>query len=117
MTKQDIARVCHEVNRAYCEALGDHSQVSWEEAPDWQKNSALLGVTLHLENPASKPSDSHESWMAQKEKDGWKYGPLKDPDLKEHPCMVPFEELPREQQAKDHIFHAVVNALRKFHEL
>lgn len=28
-----VARICHEVNRAYCEALGDTSQVSWEDAP------------------------------------------------------------------------------------
>ena len=40
------------------------------------------------------------------------YGPVKDLDAKQHPCMVPFEQLPVEQQAKDYIFRAVVHALR-----
>lgn len=106
-----IARVAHEVNRAYCQALGDHSQPAWEEAPQWQKDSALLGVRLHLGNPSAGPQASHESWMKQKEEDGWVYGPEKRPDLKQHPCMVPFDQLPREQQAKDYLFRAVVHAL------
>lgn len=44
--------------------------------------------------------------------EGWKYGPIKDADKKEHPCMVPFADLPAAQQAKDYIFRAVVHALR-----
>ena len=50
--------------------------------------------------------------MAQKIEDGWTYGPEKNPDLKQHPCLVPFHELPREQQAKDYIFRAVVRVLK-----
>jgi hypothetical protein len=50
MKNEQIARVCHEVNRAYCESLGDMSQPSWEDAPQWQKDSAMLGVKLHTEN-------------------------------------------------------------------
>lgn len=111
MSPEEVARVAHEVNRAYCEALGDHSQMPWEEAPEWQRASALQGVVLHESNPDAGPAASHESWMAQKKADGWAYGPEKDPDRKLHPCMVPFEDLPREQQAKDYLFRAVVHAL------
>lgn len=111
MTPEQIARVCHEVNRAYCSALGDHSQPAWEDAPQWQKDSALLGIKMHCEQDVG-PEGSHFAWMRQKQADGWVYGPLKDPEKKEHPCMVPFSELPLEQQAKDFIFRAVVHALR-----
>jgi len=111
MEQQEIARVCHEVNRAYCQALGDNSQPAWEDAPDWQKDSALLGVKLHIEHPESGPQASHESWMAQKLADGWAYGRTKDPEAKTHPCIVPFDLLPVDQQAKDYIFRAVVHAL------
>lgn len=38
------ARAAHEVNRAYCIALGDTSQPSWDEAPEWQRESAKKGV-------------------------------------------------------------------------
>lgn len=113
MEPKEIARVCHEVNRAYCEALGDHSQVPWEQAPDWQIESAFDGVHLHLHNPDAGPQASHESWMNCKLKDGWKYGPVKDAVKKEHPCIVPFDQLPVEQQAKDFIFRAVVHSLAK----
>lgn len=107
-----IAKVCHEVNRAYCQALGDNSQPTWEEAPQWQRNSAVAGVRFHLANPQAGPEASHESWLAQKEADGWVFGEQKDPEAKTHPCMMPFSELPPEQQAKDFIFRSIVHAMR-----
>ena len=111
MTPLQIARVCHEVNRAYCESLGDYSQPAWEAAPQWQKDSAMLGVKLHTENPGASAAASHESWMAQKLAEGWKWGAVKDPEAKTHPCLVPFDALPEPQQAKDYIFRGVVHAL------
>lgn len=106
-----IAAGVHEINRAYCLALGDSSQLAWDEAPEWQIDSAIKGVEFHLANPDANASDSHTSWFAQKVADGWKYGPVKDAEKKEHPCMVTFAELPREQQAKDHLFKAAVHIL------
>jgi hypothetical protein len=111
MNHEQIARVCHEVNRAYCQALGDMSQPAWEDAPQWQRDSAMMGVKLHSDNNVG-PEASHESWMAQKVAEGWVYGPTKDPEAKKHHCIVPFDMLPQAQQAKDFIFRAVVHALR-----
>lgn len=111
ISKEEIARVCHEVNRAYCQALGDNSQPAWEEAPDWQRDSALTGVNLHLGTPDAGPQASHESWMAEKVATGWVYGDVKNPEAKTHPCIVPFDQLPQAQQAKDFIFRGVVHAL------
>ncbi len=54
---------------------------------------------------------SHDSWMAQKVAEGWVYGPEKNPELKQHHCIVPFDALPVEQQAKDFIFRGIVHAL------
>lgn len=107
-----IAMLCHSINAAYCLSQGDESQPSWDSAPDWQKKSALLGVEMHLKNPDATPEQSHESWYAQKEKEGWKYGEVKDAEKKEHPCFLPYAELPAEQKAKDYLFKAVVNLAR-----
>lgn len=107
-----VAMVCHQVNKAYCEAMGDFSQPNWEEAPTWQRRSAILGVMLHANDPAAGPAASHASWMSQKVEEGWVYGEVKDPEAKTHPCIVPFDQLPREQQAKDYIFRAVVHAMK-----
>jgi len=112
MNTTKIAKVCHETNRAFCQTLGDNSQPAWEEAPEWQRISAVNGVNFHLANPGSKPSHSHEEWLKVKAATGWKYGPVKDADKKEHPCFVPYDELPEEQKAKDALFVGVVNALR-----
>lgn len=104
------ARVCHEVNRAYCEAIGDNSQPNWDYAPDWQRDSAYNGVLFHLTNPNSKPEDSHANWCKEKYADGWVYGPVKDPVKKEHPCLVEYNQLPIEQRIKDYLFIGVVKA-------
>lgn len=108
---EEIAKVCHEVNRGYCKALGDDSQLPWDEAPQWAKTSAINGVRFHLDNPNAGPSGSHENWLKEKEKEGWKYGEIKDPEKKEHPCFVPYDQLPKEQQAKDYIFTSIVKTL------
>lgn len=109
------ARAAHEANRAYCLALGDTSQPSWDTAPDWQKSSALNGVAGALGD--NTPEQSHEGWMAEKLAGGWKFGPVKDPDKKEHPCMVPYADLPSSQRAKDSIFLTVVRAVAHALEL
>lgn len=111
MNIEQIAQCVHEINRAYCQALGDNSQLPWAEAPEWQRSSAVNGVKFHMENPEAGPDASHNSWMKQKTEEGWKYGPVKDAEKKEHPCYVPYAELPTEQKAKDYIFRAVVHSM------
>ena len=112
MLIEKIAQVAHEVNKAYCEAIGDKSQTSWEDAPAWQKESAVLGVMFHVENPNAGPEASHNSWMKQKLDNGWRLGHVKDENEKTHPCIVPFEELPLGQKIKDHLFRQVVHSLK-----
>lgn len=110
-TIEQIARVCHEANRGWCEASGDLSQKSWDAAEPWQRESAIAGVRYALANPDAPDSAQHDAWSADKLRDGWVYGATKDAVAKTHPCLVPFEELPYQQQAKDRLFKAVVRAL------
>jgi hypothetical protein len=111
MNVESIARVCHEVNRAYCQAIGDDSQPTWDDAPAWMRDSIISGVQFHLDNPDAGPETSHEKWVEHKAARGWTHGPLKDHESKQHPCMVLFAELPIVDQAKDYIFRAIVYAL------
>lgn len=107
-----IAEVAHAINAAYCKALGDETQTDWADAPEWQQQSAINGVQMHLANPESTPEQSHESWLKQKLDEGWVYGETKDAEAKQHPCCVPYAELPIEQKAKDYIFRAAVHAAK-----
>ena len=104
------ARICHEANRVYCASLGDDSQIPWDDAPARIKDSAMAGVKLHFENPHVAPSASHEAWTDYKIAEGWIWGETKDPVLKTHPCLVPFDQLPSAQQFKDVLFQAIIHA-------
>lgn len=99
-----------------CEAHGDNSQLPWGLAEDWQRESAIAGVKFALDNPNAPASAQHDAWSADKRAAGWTYGPVKDATAKTHPCLVAFEDLPPEQQAKDWLFKATVRALAPFAE-
>jgi hypothetical protein len=101
------ARAAHEINRAYCDTLGE-AQPSWEAAPDWQKNSARNGARDVLEGRAVTPRAQHELWLAEKRAEGWIYGEVKDAEKRTHPCLCEYDDLPLAQRAKDHLFRAVV---------
>jgi hypothetical protein len=107
--KEAAARAAHEANRAYCLAIGDASQPSWEGAPEWQRASALNGVESVVNGMGLE--ELHDSWMAEKKSQGWVWGPAKDPENKQHPCMIPYADLPQMQRAKDRIFGSVVRAV------
>jgi hypothetical protein len=107
-----IARVCHEANRAYCATIGDISQLPWDEAALWQRESGIKGVEFAIANPDANASAQHDAWLKEKLDNGWKYGPVKDADKKEHPCCVPYDQLPEEQKRKDALFRNIVLALK-----
>ena len=106
---ETIARVCHEANRAWCEAHQDFSQKTWTEAEQWQRDSAIEGIRVALDG--ANPEQQHEAWSASKLRDGWVYGAEKNPETKTHPCLVPYEQLPEVQRVKDSLYGAVVRVL------
>lgn len=107
---EQCAKAAHEANRVYCASIGDASQVPWESAAEWQRESARLGVLKVLQENVS-PEQSHASWFTHKLEQGWRYGEKKDEALKLHPCMVDFRDLPAEQRAKDALFGVVVRGV------
>ena len=43
----------------------------------------------------------HEVWAQSRISQGWTYGPERSDALKQHPCLVPYEELPEIEKAYD----------------
>ena len=116
----EVAEMTHEANRLYCQLIGDAEQPSWGNAPDWQKESAINGIQAVIDNygylsrrHSDEYREQHDGWMYEKLMNGWKYGPVKDADKKEHPCLVPYDKLPDEQKRKDVLFKAIVETFLK----
>lgn len=107
MKIKNVARICHEANKALCEGIGDFSQKPWLQAEQWQRDAAIDGVKFFLANSDAPDSVQHDAWIKDKIDAGWVYGIKKDSEAKTHPCLVPFEELPLYQQAKDTLFKAI----------
>jgi hypothetical protein len=111
MTIEHIAKIAHQANKAYCESIGDMSQKDWEDADLDTKSSKVTGVNFALINPDATPESQHQAWYKHKEADGWRYGPVKNVEDREHPCMLPYDMLPKDQRLKDALFQAVVKSL------
>jgi hypothetical protein len=45
--------------------------------------------------------NAHEIWAAQRLADGWTYGPRRDDAHKQHPCLVPYADLPESEKQYD----------------
>ena len=45
--------------------------------------------------------NAHDIWAKQRLSDGWRHGPKRDDTTKEHPCLVPYGELPDSEKVYD----------------
>ena len=55
----------------------------------------------------------HAAWMEARIAEGWTYGLKRNDDLKQSPCLVPFDELPESEKAYDYITAKAVIAKLK----
>ena len=108
LTIEQAAEVAHEVNKAYCESIGDKSQLSWADSGEWQRTNAINGINFYVDQmiPVT-PEVMHNNWMRQLVANGWIYGVKKSTIHMTHPCIRPYSELPEEQKIKDYLFCAV----------
>lgn len=43
----------------------------------------------------------HEGWAENRMKEGWTYGKRRDDNKRQHPCLIPYVDLPEEEKAYD----------------
>jgi hypothetical protein len=111
-----LARMVHEANRAFCTSIGDNSQEPWNEAPEYNHESAMVTVRALCLNPDLSPADIHDIWVETKKKDGYVYGPVKDRTKKTHPSIIPYQDLSVEEKYKDYIVLYTVKSYTDFLE-
>ena len=64
----------------------DTSKVELPELMDWVEDMA---------------KNVHEVWAQTRMEQGWTYGEVRNDELKQHPCLVEYEELPEEERVYD----------------
>jgi hypothetical protein len=45
--------------------------------------------------------NTHDVWALQRMSEGWRYGPRRDDNKKEHPTLLPYKELPESEKEYD----------------
>lgn len=45
--------------------------------------------------------NTHDVWAAGRIAQGWTYGPVRDDVNKQHPCLVPYDQLPDSEKEYD----------------
>lgn len=45
--------------------------------------------------------NAHEIWAESRQAEGWSYGPQRDDEKKQNPCMVPYSLLPESEKKYD----------------
>jgi len=126
---EQLARQIHEDYLKKMRAAGntDHpSVVEWGDLPEEFKESnraqaRSIGEKLNVVGLAFDAGDEpyptvesfdeettlllaqneHIRWMQEKYANDWTYAPVRDDVKKHHPLLVPYEELPPEEQRKD----------------
>jgi hypothetical protein len=45
--------------------------------------------------------NNHDHWALKRIEEGWRYGPKRDDERKEHPDLLPYEKLPEGEKEYD----------------
>lgn len=67
--------------------------------PENTSGIELSGDILALCEEMAK--NTHEVWARIRMEQGWTYGPTRNDEKKEHPCLVPYEELSESEKQYD----------------
>jgi hypothetical protein len=104
-----IAQVVFAANRQYIEYIGGRAiNPSWEEAHEEHRQSLIKAIKSLITDPRT-PESNHEAWCEARKSEGWKLDKVYNSSKKTHPNLIPYRELPFEEQLKDHLFMGIAS--------
>ena len=65
---------------------------------EWVEPAIPEELTLLIEQLAR---EVHETWMQGRLNEGWTWGAVRNDALKQHPCLVPYDELSENEKDYD----------------
>lgn len=106
-TDLELARIVHGAHVQYNVILGDNAP-----DPPWDalggRHQKQIADRVRSIREGKGPAQIHQEWIDEMARWGWKYGEVKDPIARTHPCMRPYDELSPDQQAKDRLAIRIV---------
>lgn len=63
-----------------------------------------------LELAEAMARNVHEVWARTRIEQGWTYGSTRNDQLKQHPCLIPYDELPESEKEYDR--HTSIETLK-----
>lgn len=100
LTIENMARVVHDVNRAFHASYG-LGQPLWDDLTPEGQEDLIQCVFAHIEDDDMSVMEVHDAVFEALSKDGWTLGPP-DREKKQRPDCAPWSEL--HQQWKTHAF-------------
>ena len=79
--------------------VGSMSNLNYNPKPLDTSQIKLTDDILRLTELLAE--NAHEVWARERMVQGWKFGPNRDDQQKEHPLLVPYKELPEEEKRYD----------------
>jgi RyR domain len=73
--------------------------LAYEPQPIDTSNAQLNEEILELTERLAK--NAHDVWARLRLAEGWRYGPRRDEAKKEHPSLIPYEDLPEPEKEYD----------------
>jgi len=105
------AMVAHEVIRALQIAHNEEGiALPWHDVTPDIRESCKIGVKRVYDNPDITVEELHQSWCDTKLAQGWVWGPVRNAELKQHHCLVPYADLSAHDKSKDLLFLNTVKA-------
>lgn len=96
----ELSEEFKESNRAQARSIGEKLNVVGL-AFDAGESSVPTVEEFDAETVLLLAENEHIRWMQEKLANGWVYASVRDNGKKHHPGLVPYEELPPEEQQKD----------------
>lgn len=110
-----IARAAHTANLLFSEFHPMDVSVAdgrtWDEHSEQERQESVDYISYLIKNPLLDGREAHDAWMVKKQEAGWKFGRVKNNEKKEHPCMVPYNQLNAYDMFKDDLYVAVITPL------
>lgn len=108
-----IAEIIHSCTSRIPRIDGSFVDV-WSDLTELQKEHATQAVREIYSAPKKTPEELHNLWMKPLIENGWTKGDYNF-EKKQHPSIIPFNELPESEILKDELWAALTECFRKYY--